>query len=512
MYKILIVDDEPLERNVIRYLLNQYDFSLNIYEAENGTAALDLIQKEPMDILFSDIKMPLMDGLELAARSQKLYPDIQIIFFSSYQDFSYAKKALSLNATNYILKPIDPEEFRNTMQKVLFNIQAIESQSLKMSSHLYVTQNHILYKLINKTSVEQLKTLYPQLDLSFIYDCHRLFLIQLNRDYFGTISKEDDSYFPYNDLQHIIPQNSYFINLNPSQNVLLFTGPDRHISWYKNVAHTLTDYIQTTCQFGCQIAASSYFSTPEDISIAYDEAEQKLIENFFITDIASNGAQLISTTDAPLTDADTILGQIEADIQFKDSASLKSHINLLMQVLTKNQSCSQLYFRFQCMNALNLLLNGLSRDTTKHFDEYAATISNSPHITSVKALLFRLTNELAGSFDNEQESPTFALSKVTQYINEHYAEDLSLETLAEKVYLSPHYLSMLFSKQNGYGINKYIKQIRMEKAQELLRNTNLSINEISQLVGYSSSSYFCKSFFRDFEMTPENFRNKYTSK
>lgn len=509
MYKILIVDDEPLERNVIRYLLNQYDFSLNISEAENGIAALDLLQKEPMDILFSDIKMPLMDGLELAASSRKLYPNIQIIFFSSYQDFSYAKEALSLNVTNYILKPIDPEEFRNTMQKVLSSIQALEAQSLKMNSHLYVTQNHILYKLINKTSVEQLKTLYPQLDLSFIYDCHRLLLIQLNRDYFGEISKEDDSCFPHNALSHVIPPNSYFINLNPSQNVLLFTGFDRHLSWYKNVAHTLTDYIQTTCHFSCQIAISSYFSTPEDISIAYDEAEQKLIESFFTT---SDDAQIISTNDAPFTDANTILGQIETDIQFKDSASLKSHINLLIQVLTKDQACSQLYFRFQCMNALNLLLNGLSQDTKKHFDEYAAIISNSPHISSIKDLLFRLTNELADSFHNKQESVTFSLSKVTQYINEHYAEDLSLEILAEKVYLSPHYLSMLFSKQNGYGINKYIKQIRMEKAQELLRNTNLSINEISQLVGYSSSSYFCKSFFKDFEMTPENFRNKYTSK
>lgn len=512
MYKILIVDDETLERNVIRYLLKQYDFPLNIYEAENGVAALDLLQKEPMDILFSDIKMPLMDGLELTAKSQQLYPDIQIIFFSSYQDFSYAKKALSLNAVNYILKPIEPEEFNNTMQKVMSNIQAQELLSLKMSSHLSVTQNHILYKLINKTSIEHLKTLYPQLDLSFIYDCHRLFLIQLNRDYFGVISKDDDSYFPYNDLQHVIPPNSYFINLNPSQNVLLFTGPDRHLSWYKNVARTLTDYIQTKCQFGCQIAISSYFPTPEDIATAYDEAEQKLIENFFISDIASDDAQILSTTDAPLTDVNTILNQIETDIQLKDSVSLKSHINLLVQVLTKDQACSQLYFRFQCMNVVNLLLNGLSRDTKKNFDEYAATISNSPHITSIKSLLIRLTNELTDSFDSDQVSPTFALSKVTQYIHEHYAEDLSLETLAKKVYLSPHYLSMLFSKHNGYGINKFIKQIRMEKAQELLRNTNLSINEISQLVGYSSSSYFCKSFFRDFEMTPESFRNKFISK
>ena len=512
MYKILIVDDEPLERKVIRYLLNQNDFPLHIYEAENGITALKILENESIDILLSDIKMPLMDGLELSARSQKINPTIQIIFFSSYQDFSYAKKALSLNATNYILKPIDPEEFSTTMQKVIEHIQSNELLSQKINSHLHVTQNHILYKLINKTSTDHLKTLYPQIDLSFIYDCHRLFLIQLNQDYFGTDSKEDDSYFPYHELRHVVPPNSYFVNLTPSQNVLIFTGPDRHLMWYKSIAQNLTDYIYTTCQFGCQIAISSYFNTPDEISIAYEEAEKKIAENFFVADNPFNNAQLISTNDTSLTDVNKILNQIETDIKLKDATSLKSHINLLIHVLTKDKTFSQLYFRFQCMTALSILLSGLSKKKTEDFDVYAATISNSPHISAIKSLLLNLSNQLADSFSKEQVAPTFSLNQVTQYIHEHYSEDLSLETLAQKVYLSPHYLSMLFSKHNNCGISRYIKQVRMEKAQELLRNTNLPVNEIAQLTGYSSSSYFCKSFYKDFEMTPENYRNKFVTK
>jgi two-component system response regulator YesN len=512
MYKILIVDDEPLERKVIRYLLNQNNFPLDIYEAENGIAALNILKYEAIDILLSDIKMPLMDGLELSARSQELYPDIQIIFFSSYQDFSYAKRALSLNATNYILKPIDPEEFSTTMQKVISHIQSNELLSQKINSHLHITQNHILYKLINKTSTEHLKTLYPQLDLSFIYDCHRLFLIQLNQEYFGVDSREDDSYFPYNELRHVVPSNSYFINLTPSQSVLLFTGPDRHLSWYKNIAQNLTDYIYTTCKIGCQIAISNYFDTPDRISSAYDEAEQKLTENFFVTNNASNDAQIISTSDKSLTDANKILNQIETAIQLKDPTSLKAHINLLIHVLTKDNMFSQIYFRFQCMTVLTLLLGGLSKNKTEDFDEYATIISHSPHVSTIKSLLLKLTDQLADSFNKDHASPTFSLNKVIQYIHEHYSEDLSLETLAQKVYLSPHYLSMLFSKHNSCGISKYIKQVRLEKAKELLQNTNLPINEIAQLTGYSSSSYFCKSFFKDFEMTPENYRNKFASK
>ena len=93
-----------------------------------------------------------------------------------------------------------------------------------------------------------------------------------------------------------------------------------------------------------------------------------------------------------------------------------------------------------------------------------------------------------------------------QYIRAHYEEPLSLDLLAEKVYLTPHYLSSIFIQEKGIGINKYIKNLRMEKARELLTGTNMKISEICERVGYSNLSYFCRTFRNEFGMTPEQYR------
>lgn len=139
---------------------------------------------------------------------------------------------------------------------------------------------------------------------------------------------------------------------------------------------------------------------------------------------------------------------------------------------------------------------------------WTSIISHSVHLAPIESLLLRLAEELADTFDKEQDTPVHTLHKVKQYIHNHYAEDLSLEILSEKVFLSPRYLSTLFTEHNGYGINKYIKKVRMEKAQELLLNTELPVKEIAQQVGYSSASYFCRSFVKDYDISPDKFRSQ----
>ena len=122
MISILIVDDEKLERKGIRFLLQKEEKDYQILEAVNGKDALGILQKQKVDILFSDIKMPYMDGLELSRRARELYPDLQIIIFSGYNDFSFAREALRYGVVDYVLKPVDPAEFKKTLDKVTENI------------------------------------------------------------------------------------------------------------------------------------------------------------------------------------------------------------------------------------------------------------------------------------------------------------------------------------------------------------------------------------------------------
>ena len=109
MYKILIVDDEAIERRCISFILENSKYSLEIEEAENGQKAYERLQEKEFDILFSDVKMPFMDGLELAEKAVHLYSDIRVIIFSGFSEFEYARTAIRIGCVNYILKPVNPE-------------------------------------------------------------------------------------------------------------------------------------------------------------------------------------------------------------------------------------------------------------------------------------------------------------------------------------------------------------------------------------------------------------------
>lgn len=106
MIKILIVDDEKIERNGIKFLLKQMNLELEIFEAVNGLKALDVLKEEKIDILLTDIKMPFMDGIELIQEVVKSWKDIKIIIFSGYGEFEYARMAMKSGVSNYILKPV----------------------------------------------------------------------------------------------------------------------------------------------------------------------------------------------------------------------------------------------------------------------------------------------------------------------------------------------------------------------------------------------------------------------
>ena len=132
MITILIVDDEKLERRGIRFLLKREEGEFQILEATNGKDALGVLESNHVDILFSDVKMPYMNGLELTKAVREDHPDMEIVIFSGYNDFSYAREALRYGVVDYVLKPVDPEEFHKTfqreMRKILFSLRNLQME------------------------------------------------------------------------------------------------------------------------------------------------------------------------------------------------------------------------------------------------------------------------------------------------------------------------------------------------------------------------------------------------
>lgn len=146
MFRILIADDDKIEREGIKFLMAKYGFPLEIMEAKHGRAALELLQAHEVDVLLTDIKMPFMDGLQLAREARALKPQLKILILSGHGEFDYAKTAISLQVSNYLLKPIEPDEFRTVIAAVVQQLQEEQASKQRQQDWQKVYEAGLVYQ------------------------------------------------------------------------------------------------------------------------------------------------------------------------------------------------------------------------------------------------------------------------------------------------------------------------------------------------------------------------------
>lgn len=498
MYKLMIADDEDDERIGIKYLLKKCGFCFDIMEAADGREALEKLEESGADILFTDVKMPFLNGLELSAKAKLLIPDIQIIFFSGFDDFEYVKQALSLQAVDYILKPVNPAEFQKTIQTV---IERMEERTAVRQQNQQSRKAYILTRLFNKMPFDKLKEKYKEEELAFLKEYGRLMLLEFEEEFFG--NSVVDIYELRDRINNMQRLPFDLIDLNPSQGVMLIKERKCPEQEYRQMAQCIHLLIEKEYGAKCYLSISPILRNPQDIAKAYAETEGYLEERFFNKGVYVYPVDGEKMTAEMGTDKEgQILSDIEQDVKRRDAYSLRKNVEQLIEKCRNNSFQSYIYTRFVCANLLKILSQGLEDEQLIANVEQLYVCNQFQDIELIIGqVMKRLEKKLA-----DNDSPSHVISIVEQFIRQHYMEELSLDILADKVYLTPHYLSSIFSREKGIGINRYIKNIRMENAKGLLLDTNMKINDICKAVGYSNLSYFCKAFRNEYGVTPEKYR------
>lgn len=503
MYRMMIVDDEDDERFGIRYLLNKLGFEFSFIEAENGMEALEKLEENGPDILLTDVKMPFLDGLELSKLVRERYPETEIIFFSGYDDFSYVKQALSIQAVDYILKPVNPDEFKKVIGIV------VDRMEKKKQADLYNQQFHRVYaltRLLNQIPYEKLKSGYRESELSFLTQYKRMLLLEFEEDFFG--KEVEDIQELHEKLQKEIILSCEMIDLNPAQGILIFGEPDRDDSFFREAASAIHLLIETEYHVQCFVAVSVEIDSPENIGNIYQETEKYLEDRFFHKEIYVYPIEPDEKTeDISSENVNQFMNEIEEDIKFRDVFSLRKNMNLILNKCRNNEFKSYIYTRFICANLIKTLYQALPEQQDEISDRIEELYKYN-HFSEIEQSLREITDMVTDKLGSQQDSPKHMIGIIEKYIRDHYMDVLSLDILAEKVYLTPHYLSSIFSQEKGVGLNKYIKKVRMDKALELLTTTNMKIGDICEAVGYTNLSYFCKTFRNEYGVTPEKYRER----
>ncbi len=403
MYTILLVDDEPTARNGMRSCINWEAHDLTIVgEADNGAAALEKALELRPDIVLTDIRMPVMDGITLTDRLRTSLPSCKILVMSGYEEFSYAKKLMGMKVSEYLLKPVSEEELIEALDRLTGEIQ---EESLQKSS--LAATDTLLYE-----SLPQLKS--------------RLLLKMLK----GSLPPNED-----------LLQQTDILSLP--------------IQWAR-------------CRLMVMIIAIDSFSFAAEKP---DARDLELLQ-FAVANIAEEIVNRTASGFLCYSGFENVTGIIGVD---------KAH------------SCD---IGALCQNIAMLVKEHLNLKIFIGVGEAVASIAQLKEaFTSAQAVL-----------DEKMHKGKRSIVQMTlRYMEENYNLNVSLAEAAQRVFVTPNYLSRVFKEEMNANFIDWLNLIRVNKAKELLVSTNLKTYEIAEQVGYKDYKYFSAMFKKIVGRTPKEY-------
>lgn len=499
MIRILIVDDEKLEREGIKYLLSQEEGERKIYEASNGREALKVLKEKEIDLLLTDIKMPHMDGLELTSRVKEQNPELPVVIFSGYSDFGFAQKAMRYGVTEYVLKPVDPEEFHKIIGKAeaIVSVGKVKKEQKKQEQDFL--QQYFLENYLYTGNEEVLEKAKKLVDVKLWEEWRCAIMVEADVSFFDKVEEDFADI-----LQREVRRNFFYMNLNSRQSILFFK--DIYCD-YQLVASHIYTFLKRDYRERFYLAVSRKFEGSKYLPEIMEQLEQQMEEKFYHPEkhIYTNEEEHLKLAVGEVQDSH-LMQMISEDISRKDTELLRKHFVMLKEKYMDNTQYSAMYIKFVFSNVIQELFQENQFTGERRLEKEIDRLYNCRNIMEILSVTEENMCEYEKFLERSMSESRNEVAAVKNYIYQHYEEDLNLETLAEKVYLSSGYLSFIFKKETGMNLNRYIRVFRMEKAGELLKNTNMKVAQISEKVGFSNVSYFCRSFREFYGRSPESHR------
>ncbi len=475
MYTILIVDDCPAEIECILYLIRRYALPLEAATASDGQTAYALLRRRHFDILFTDIKMPLMDGISLSGKAKELYPDLRVILFSGYNDFIDAKNAISIGVTEYLMKPVDPEEFNRTLQTT---IDTIASARARSRDALFV-RRHMLYLALSRDA----ETPPPAQERAFVEPYGLMLMLKFDTDFFSGEGENFESR-----LGRFLSSPCDFISLYPEQGLILLrrllTEPDAQGT--DALAERAKRFVREAYGREC-VAACERIDGAGDFLPAYQRLEAR-------TERSLSAPPESASPELPME-------QMLESIRQGDILLFRDLFDGFLSRFSGANAPSNLYTKF-CVTQLITELHRQKGDSFRE-SELVERVFACADVETLRSLVYDALRTAEANADMLSNQKVEAIKR---YIYQHFCEDISLDALASAFYFSPNYLCRLFKQETGCSPGKFLHDYRMKKAQELLESSQMKVSHVSHAVGYKSTSYFCQRFRDRFGVSPELYR------
>lgn len=531
MYRIIIADDEEYVRELLAKNINQSqsDFQV-IGKAENGQAAIKLVEELKPDILITDICMPLVSGLELIQQIQELGQPVKTVIISGYDDFAYAKQALSLGVTEYLLKPFSPEELYEVLDKIKAELERqktlmnnIEEMKSQIEDNRHLQQEQVLRKLLQKGWRKELVAEEAQkagISLTAGYVGVGILRIYQNmkdqekdmKDFLNVIK---DTYFHKN-------CRTYLTRLRERQLAVLFLGDFKNIqSFRRAIKEGLTDIgesmeryydLKTTCIIG------GIYQEWERIPDSYQDALsvwRGTLENpetvIFYEDELLHVTSHKESFERPREAEQQLLIHIQMGREDKAEECLYEILRYYegMDVqLSDFVSLSLVELVFQISATLTKVGGQAWEDenVVEYLREHFAYGSLRDAQEALQAYVHKCCRRFAEVNEKQGDRIVFQVKELIEQNLDN--EDFSLEMASGKLFFSQNYVRQIFKQITGESFMEYLIRRRMETAGVLLKNASMKIQEVAARTGYSNQRYFASCFKKYYGCTPTEYRNQ----
>ncbi|MCG8484936.1 MAG: response regulator [Clostridia bacterium] len=533
MYKVLIVDDDMFVRMGFKTSIDweKHNFTV-IGEAPNGVKAMELIQLNPPDIVITDIKMPLMDGIELIQNISDRYPAIKCIVLSNYNDFELVKEAMKKGAIDYFYKvTINVEEVIKNLEKVC---ERIENERNKVNEvaklRKVLGQNRsaivkgffseVLSGDIKKINEKEMDKKCNALGLKVSIKNGSLLLVKilnyetlLNSRFDGDLSFYTSTIINF--LEEVMNNNvmGEVYDYQSSTFVLLIHRQNNEENNDLLLAENIQIYLNVFLGIKASVIYDIYYKNMNELKQIMDEIDRIKLMGFY-DDKESLIAYKGSDSSMQIIDEPNqhkgILNALSVYIKMSDSESIFNTIFHFLEEMRKrkikpSKLKNMMIMVFVYMNTI--LMEEYGEEFNYDYLHITGDINDLLSFNELnefcKVFLSKYTGLLKKHINHNYNSD---ILKAMSYMQLNYMSKIKLDDVAMHVSMNKSYLSRLFKQETGVNFHHYLQDIRMKKAHEYLRDTDKNISSIAQEIGYTDIFYFDRVFKNYYKVSPSEYR------
>lgn len=498
MLKVMIVEDVDIIRDDIKRLLEWQEHGYQVVtEARNGEAGLAMFREHMPDIVITDIRMPVMTGLEMIQEIQKISTDTQFILLTDYGEFEYAKKALDLDVHSYMLKyELDGDILLRELEKERVIIEKQQNMNRMTKS-----ENLKDYLIHGKTEEDDSQSFFGWHGRSILlvveakgfdrktseqYSCLRKRLNRETQDY-------EFEYIEMAPHEHVI-----FLKVAESM------SQQKEINFIRIFVNHLQALFKDMHGVETAVAVGSHIYGSADITGEYRKTKRLLQQRVFYSKSCILDSPSPEPTAGQKEEIGLMLRSIKSNIQNLKMDELHCQITPLFTGLLRELKSTELLEN--CVREITYAIASRSvQGKTDNLSEILDEIMDCARNYNVYVLteLFEKAIEMLDTDISSRYSKR--VNMIIKYVAEHYHEEVSLYDLSKELDLSVIYISQLFKKEMGVTFSAYLTKVRVEKAVQLLETGRYKVYEVSKMVGYQTVQYFSNIFKKETGKKPGDF-------